>query len=189
MSAPLSIDDDAMRPSNVVDLVPRLIERAARKASQFVPGRTEDDAAVLLEFFMDRTAGWFIVLGMDPVRGCTDGRTRRAKQADTWFRDMGLNSPGFDALRAAAIRGEDLADQWPESFRPALRFQLRHAVPRPINEPLSEENRKHRTDVQGMPAWPSWLDAYAEPARVEDHPPCPEPSPLYQAWRSAWRRA
>lgn len=146
---------------------------------------TEDDAMTLIDFFTHRLHGWSVALSIDPKTGRADFRTRRTREVHEFERDAWLNSPGWRELMAAAVRGEDIIEQWPEEFRAALRFRLDHIIPRAINEPLSEEGRHHRQEVQGMPDWPEFLNSYAKPATVADHPPLPERSPLYRAWKRA----
>jgi len=133
---------------------------------------TEDEAIDLVDLFHARVSGWCIALGIDPVTGRTDCRKKRAKESMALLGAILMNSPRWPTLFAAAKRGEDIIDLFPESFRDVLQFQLHHTIPcgNPP-DPLSAEGRKHRIEVQGMDDWSASLERYKNPAKVSDHPP------------------
>lgn len=143
---------------------------------------TEDDALLFYEMLDQRLSGWSIPLSMNPRTGATDHRTRQAKAEHVFMLDVSLNRGSLDETVAALMVGRCMSTVWPEPMREVIAFRLNHKVPRPINEPTSSISVALRAEI-GNPRFPDWMLAHGIPAAAGDHPPYPEPSELYLAWR------
>lgn len=144
---------------------------------------TEDEAIDFVMFMDERIRGWGTPLSVNPRTGYADFRTRAAKQNHVFTVDLALQGVSFADLLACVQRGGHYADLYPEPMRDVIRFRTDHIVPRDINEPSSALSIKHRAEYQGLPPLPEWILAYGKPATIADHPPYPEPSDAYKAWK------
>lgn len=144
---------------------------------------TDDDALVWIEFLDARMFGWDVVMGIDPETGRTDFRTRRAKSATELQRDLWFNRPSLELLLQSVMAERDAADLWPETMRETVRFRMEHKVPRAPNEPTSDHYREMKREAGGED-WPDFVLSHGKPATVDDHPPFPPRSDLYNAWKA-----
>lgn len=130
---------------------------------------TQEEAMAFHDFIHARLFGWNVAISSNNPRGMCDGRFTSTKIGDRLLREVFLNETDWRDSVTALMAGTEPARLWPEPLREFIRFCIEHRCPREINEPLSEEGHKRRTEMQGMPPWPDFLRKYDKPGDLGRH--------------------